>query len=233
MHNKDNDISILEHKGHRERLKERFRKSKGKGFSDYEILELALFYVIARRDTKILSKLLLKRFNSLSGVFFAERSELSTVNGIGEATIDYLHLIADIVIRVCLPIETEKINILSDWVTVLRYCQLTMGSKTREVFRVLFLNKKNTLIADEFFDIGTVDRITIYPREIARYSLIHGAIAIIMVHNHPSGDSSPSKEDVIMTQKVVDALASINVVVHDHIIVSKNSHFSFRSANLI
>lgn len=222
-----------QHKGHRFRLKERFKKSRGKGFNDYELLELLLFYSIARRDTKALSKNLLKRFKSLSGVLFAEKSELMVVKGLGESSADYLQIISEVFARICLPIDSSKINILSDWVTVLRYCQLTMGFKNREAFRVLFLNKKNILIAEEFFDVGTVDKIAIYPREVARHSLIHGAIAVLMVHNHPSGDPSPSNEDVVMTKRVIEALLPINVSLHDHIIVSKDAHFSFRGANLI
>jgi len=220
-------------KGHRRRLRERINKAGCKSLSNHELIEFLLFYTIYRRDTKAIAKDLLKRFGSLNAVVYADKSEIMSAAGIGEITADYFSLLAELFSRICLPLEDGNVNVFSDWVAVLRYCQLTMGSKNREALRVLFLNKKNILIADEFFDVGTVDKIAIYPREVARYALIHGALAILLVHNHPSGDPSPSKEDIIMTNKIIDTLKPINILVHDHLIVSKNSHFSFRAAGII
>ncbi|CAL7959215.1 DNA repair protein RadC [Alphaproteobacteria bacterium] len=219
--------------GHRTRLRERFAKVAIRSFPDYEILELLLFQVIARRDTKKLAKDLLSHFGSLHGVIFADSGELMAITGIGETVANYLRLLSDLFSRLCIPIRQQKINVLNNWLSVLNYCKFTMGFKKHESFRVLFLNKKNILIADEFFNTGTVDKIAIYPREIARYALLYGACAIILIHNHPSRDINPSKEDIEITQKVIGALAAVNVTMHDHLIIAGDEYFSFRGNDLL
>jgi len=219
--------------GHRKRLRDRFARSPLRTLSDYEILEIILFNIFARRDTKALSKTLLTRFGSLSAILSADPADLHTISGVGAKFICHMKLLQDFFSRLLLPIQLEKTHILNNWLAVLNYCQFTMGFKTKEYFRVLFLNKKNILIADELFDLGTVDKIIVYPREIAKQAILHGAFAIIMVHNHPSGDVSPSKDDIEVTKRVFNALEAVNVVLHDHVIIAKQEHFSFRSNNLI
>ncbi len=219
--------------GHRLRLRNRFMRSSIRSLPDYEILEMVLFQVFHRKDTKELSKILLNKFGSLAAVISADPVELRTIPGIGDTSIIYFKLLHDLFSRLFIPIQLEDVHILNSWLAVLNYCQLTMGFKKKEYFRVLFLNRKNLLIADELFDSGTIDRIVVYPREIARQSLVHGASAVILVHNHPSGDISPSKEDIEITQKISNALSSISVNLHDHLIIAQDKHFSFRANNLL
>lgn len=219
--------------GHRARLKTRFINAPRRALPDYEVLELILFYAIARKDTKPLAKLLLKKFGSLAGIVFADDSALKTIPGVGDGVIFFIKLLSDFFSRICVPQQKGEVHVLSSWLAVLNYCQLTMGFKKSESFRVLFLNKKNVLIADEFVDAGTIDKIAIYPREISKMALLHGASAIILVHNHPSGDPNPSREDIEITNKIIDALGPINVIMHDHVIVAEHNHFSFKAASLI
>ena len=219
--------------GHRNRLKNRFLNAPKRSLPDYEILEMILFYAVIRRDTKPIAKVLMKKFGSLAGVVFADDASLKAVTGIGDGIVFFIKLLADFFSRLCVPQQKGEIHVLNSWLAVLNYCQLTMGFKKSESFRVLMLNKRNILIADEFVDAGTVDKIAIYPREIARMSLLNGASAIILVHNHPSGDPTPSKEDIEITMRVVEALVPINVTIHDHIIVAEHNHFSFKASNLL
>lgn len=219
--------------GHRHRLKSRFLNSPRRTLQDYEILEMILFLIIPRRDTKPLAKLLLHKFGTLAGVVFADDSALKTINGIGDSFVFLMKLLADFFSRICVPQQKGEVHILSSWLAVVHYCQLTMGFKKSESYRVLFLNKRNALIADEFVEAGTVDKIAIYPREISKMSLLHGASAIILVHNHPSGDPTPSKEDIDITNRIINALVPINVIMHDHLIVAEHKHFSFKASGLI
>lgn len=224
---------ISHHSGHRSRLRARFMKVPSRSLPDYEILEMLLHQVITRKDTKKLAKDLLTRFGSLQSIIFADIADLKAMEGIGECTIYYLKFLADLFSRLCVPITSNDFHVLSSWLSVLNYCQLTMGFKKKEYFRVLFLNKRNILIADEFLDTGTVDRVTVYPREIAKLALLHGASAIIMVHNHPSGNVTASKEDIEITNSIERALVSIGVQLHDHLIVALDKHFSFRGSGLL
>lgn len=226
------DISKL-NLGHRGRLKEKFLNSPKRSLQDYEILEMILFYIIPRRDTKPMAKILLKKFGSLAGIIFADDSALESIKGIGDGVVLYVKLFSDLFSRICIPKDKGQVNILSSWLAVINYCQLTMGFKKSEAFRVLMLNKRNILIGDEFIESGTVDKIAIYPREISKMALLHGATAIILVHNHPSGDPTPSKEDIEITKRIIDALGPINVSMHDHIVVAEHKHFSFKASGLI
>lgn len=223
----------FEKKGHRRRMHERFKRGKYRSLVDSDLLEILLFYSIARKDTKPIARALMKQFKSLAAIIFADEAELRNVPGVGDKTIEFIGMLSDLFSRMCVPLDEGKTHILSDWMSVLKYCQFTMGFKNREAFRVLFLNKKNKLIADELFETGTVDRVTIYPREVARHAVTYGAVAILLVHNHPSGQVSPSKEDIVMTRKIESSLSAINVSLHDHIIVTQDKHFSFRAANLL
>jgi DNA repair protein RadC len=219
--------------GHRKRLRERFARSALHALPDYEILEMLLFLVFRQSDTKALSKSLLSKFGSLGGVIAADATGLKMIEGIGDAVVNHFKLLQDVFSRLMLPTRNEKVNVLNNWLAVLHYCQFTTGFKKKEYFRVLFLNKKNLLVADELFDSGTVDKVAIYPREIAKQALMHYASAVILVHNHPSGDVNPSKEDIEITKKICFALKAVNVSLHDHLIVSKDNHFSFRGHNLL
>lgn len=229
----DKMLGINSNAGHRLRLKERFLRSPIRTLPDYEILEMLFFKVFNRGDTKALSKKLLQRFGSLAGVMSADKSDLKSVEGIGDGVLEYIKLLQDAFSRLMLPIKFEQSHVLNSWMSVLNYCQFTLGFKKKEYFRALFLNKKNILVADELFDSGTIDRITIYPREIAKLALFHSASSVLIVHNHPSGEVQPSEEDKKITKKIVDALNAVNVGLHDHLIVAGNNHFSFKANALI
>ena len=220
--------------GHRKRLKERFFKSPIRTVPDYEILEMLLFYVIPVRDTKSIAKLLLKKFGSLAGVINAEEIQLDEIKGIGQSVAIYFKLLKDFFSRLHISNDFEKkVHILNNWNAVINYCNLTMGFQKTECFKILYLNVKNALIYEEVIDYGTVDRIAIHPREIVKNALIHSASAVILVHNHPSGEITPSKQDMELTDMIVSGLKSVNITVHDHIIVSHNDYYSFKSNDLI
>ena len=219
--------------GHRKRLKERFIKSSIRSLPDYELLELILFSSISRRDTKPLAKRLLSKFGSLIAVISSDPADLLAIQGVGFSTVLQMKIYLDLLSRIHVPPELKNINIINNWTSVLNYCSLTMGFKTKEHFRILFLNKRNILVADELLDSGTVDKVSVYPRELVKQSLYHNASAIILIHNHPSGEAKPSKDDIEITQKISSTLATINVAVHDHVIVAHHSHFSFRGNGLL
>lgn len=220
--------------GHRSRVRERYNKADIRDFADYEILEMLLFYSIPRADTKQIAKQLLKRYGSLAGVFGADPADVIRIEGVGEATVYLFKLLSDAFSRLFIPVnENAKFNILNNWQAVINYCRLTMGvKKSKEYFRVLYMNSKNHLIDDQV-DEGTVDKVLVYPREIARKVIEIGASAIILVHNHPSGDPKPSHEDIVMTRSIAEAIKSLGATVHDHIIICDFEHFSFRSNKLI
>lgn len=220
--------------GHRKRLKERFFKSPIRIAPDYEILEMLLFYVIPVRDTKLIAKLLLKKFGSLVGVINAEQVQLAEIRGIGRSVAIYFKLLKDFFSRLHIPNNLEKkVHILNNWNSVINYCNLTMGFQKTESFKILYLNAKNVLINEEVIDYGTVDRIAIHPREIVKNALTNCASAVILVHNHPSGEVTPSKQDIELTNMIVSGLKSVNITVHDHIIVSHNDYYSFKTNDLI
>jgi DNA repair protein RadC len=226
--NKENDVI-----GHRRRLKERFMKAALRSLPDYEILELILFSSIVRRDTKPLAKKLLSKFGSLIAVISADPVDLLAVAGVSFSVVLQMKIYLDLLSRLHLPPDLKNINVLNSWTSVLNYCSLTMGFKAKEHFRILFLNKRNILIADEILDSGTVDKVNVYPRELVKQSLYHNASAVILIHNHPSGEAKPSRDDLEITQKIVGTLATINVSVHDHVIVAHHAHFSFRGNGLL
>lgn len=217
--------------GHRKRLKEKFLLSTNH-FSDYEILEILLFYAIPRKDVKPLAKTLLKTFGSLDGVINATHDKLLSVSGITDNTYIAFSVIKEIIQRM-LKQNIMHQNILSSWDALLEYLKITMGHNKTEQSRILFLNKKNILIADELQNVGTVDQTPLYPREVVKRALFHESSAIILVHNHPSGNPTPSKADITLTQSIIDACNTINVTVHDHVIISKNNFYSFKSNLLI
>lgn len=218
--------------GHRNRLRQRFMKSGADSLPDYELLELILFPALPRRDTKPLAKALLKHFGSFAEVISADPRELQTIDGIGEAAVVALKTVQAASLRLALG-EVMDRPVLTSWDKLVKYCRASMAYEKSEQFRILFLNKKNVLIADEVQQQGTVDHTPVYPREVMRRALELGATAIIMVHNHPSGDPSPSRADIEMTKEVKEAGEKLGIVVHDHVIVSKSGNNSFKTMGLL
>ena len=218
--------------GHRERLRERFFAAGADALSDYELLEMALFASLPRRDTKPLAKELLKKFGSFSEVIHAPVARLREVKGIGDASINQLKLLAAAAGRAAKR-EIERKVALSSWNEVIDYCRSGMAFADKEQFRLLFLDKRNQLIADEIQQTGTVDHTPVYPREVIKRALELSATALILVHNHPSGDPTPSQADIQMTKAIIDIAAPLGISVHDHIIVGKNGHASLKGMRLI
>lgn len=222
----------VDHLGHRQRVKERFIKSNPEIFGDYELIELLLFSAIPRRDVKPLAKKLLKEFGSLRALVHCDIYKLLQIPGTNKNVYITFALIKEISRRLLL-VDELKENVLSSWDSVIDYLKAHMGNNMTEQFRVLFLNKKNILIADEVQSSGTIDQTAIYPREIIRKGLFYGAGAIILVHNHPSGNPKPSKADIELTNIIVKACKPFDITVHDHIIIAKNKTFSFKSNLLL
>ena len=218
--------------GHRERLRERFYGAGPEALSDYELLEMALFPALPRRDTKPLAKALLKQFGSFAEVIHAPVARLREVDGIGEASINQIKLLAAAASRVAKGEIRRKIA-LSSWNDVIEYCRTGMAFAEKEQFRLLFLDKRNQLIADEMQQTGTVDHTPVYPREVIKRALELSATALILVHNHPSGDPTPSQADIQMTKAIVEIATPLGISVHDHIIVGKNGHASLKGLKLI
>jgi DNA repair protein RadC len=218
--------------GHRERLRNRFRDGGETALADYEILELLLFRLIPRRDTKPIAKALIARFGTLGGVIGAPAALLQEVKGIGENVALDLKLIANVAQRM-LKSELREKQVLSSWSSVIDYCHAAMAYETTEQFRILFLDKRNVLIADEIQGRGTIDHTPVYPREVVKRALELSATAVILVHNHPSGDPTPSRADIDMTRTIVDTAKPLGITVHDHIIIGKDGHASLRGLRLI
>ncbi|QDG77016.1 DNA repair protein RadC [Labrenzia sp. PHM005] len=219
-------------KGHRQRLRERFRKNGAQSLADYELLEFLLFSALPRQDTKAIAKALLKRFGSFPAVLSASRVRLKEIKGISDVSIDTLHAVHAAIGRFHLGTVDER-KLLDSWSKVMDYLQATMERSDIEQFRVLYLDKKNGLIADEVQQTGTVDHTPVYPREVVRRALDHGSTAVILVHNHPSGDPTPSRADIQMTRQLVDIAKPLGIEIHDHIIVGLRSHVSFKGLQLI
>jgi DNA repair protein RadC len=218
--------------GHRERLRDRFAKGGADAMPDYELLELTLFAALPRRDTKPLAKALLARFGSFAEVIAAPRARLLEVKGVGEGVVHHLKIVEAAAHRLA---KTRVINrpALSSWTALLDYCTAAMARAQNEEFRVLFLDRKNILIADEVQNRGTVDHTPVYPREIIKRALELSASSIILVHNHPSGDPTPSKADIVMTREVAGAAKALGIAVHDHLVIGRGGHASFKSLGLL
>ena len=218
--------------GHRERMRVKFAKAGASAMAEYEILEMLLYRSIRQGDTKPVSKRLIEEFGSLSEVLSAPIARLQEVKGIGEAIALDLKLIQAAGALLASGGIRER-PLLTSWTKVLEYCRATMAFEDREMFRILFLDKKNRLIKDEVQQVGTVDHTPVYPREVAKRALELSATAIILVHNHPSGDPTPSRADIDMTKVIVDVLNPLGVTVHDHIIIGREGHASMKGLQLI
>ena len=233
--------TVSPHAGHRERLRDRARAGGMAALPDYELLELFLFRSIPQRDVKPLAKALLSRFGSLEAVLASEEAQLRTIVApdshgrplkVGPETALDLKLLHEAALR--MGRESVKTRpVVSSWSALLSYVRLALAHETREQFRVMFLDRKNQLILDEVMNHGTVDHAPVYPREIMRRALELSSSAIILVHNHPSGDPTPSPADIDMTKQVIQAGRSLNVAVHDHLVVGRDGVASFKSLGLI
>ena len=225
--------------GHRERLRSRFLASGPDALADYELVELLLFFSVWRRDTKPLAKQLLERFGGIGGLLAADLERYRDIDELtrgGEEDLKFTAVLLKAVQAMLQRALKEQIKdrpVIGSWTVLIEYLQLAMTHEPAEHFRILFLDKKNILIKDEVQSRGTVDHTPLYPREVVKRALELAASAIIMVHNHPSGDPTPSKPDIEMTRQVVNGLAAVNITVHDHIIVGKNRHTSFKASGLI
>jgi DNA repair protein RadC len=217
--------------GHRQRLRERFAQGP-EALPDYELLELVLFRTIARGDVKGIAKALIHRFGSFSEVVAAAPDLLAEIKGVGPAIVHDLKLIEAAARRVALGAVKDR-QVLGSWSSVIEYCRTAMAFAEIEQFRLLFLDKKNGLIGDEVMQRGTVDHTPVYPREIVRRALQLNASALILVHNHPSGDPAPSRADIEMTREIVSLAEPMGIVVHDHLIVGRKGHASFRALGLL
>jgi DNA repair protein RadC len=217
---------------HRARLRERLLAGGTDALPDYELLEFLLFSAQPRHDTKPLAKALIARFGGLAGVLGADREALKAVHGMGDASVATVLAVRAAAARF-LRAEVKEREVISSWQALIDYCAAQAGFAETEEFRLLFLDRKNALIADERQQRGTVDHTPVYPREIVKRALELGASALIMVHNHPSGDTTPSKADIDMTRAVAKALGAVGIALHDHVVVGRGRHSSFRTLGLI
>jgi DNA repair protein RadC len=218
--------------GHRERLRTRFREAGAEALSDYELLEAVLFRALPRRDVKPLAKELIATFGSFAEVIAAPARRLREIKGIGDSVITDLKIVQAAANRVVKG-EVKRRPVLSSWSAVLDYCRSAMAFAEKEHLRVLFLDKRNQLIADEVQQTGTVDHTPVYPREVVKRALELSATAIVLVHNHPSGDPTPSRADIQMTQQIREIAKPLGIDLHDHIIVGKEGHASLKGLRLI
>ncbi|MCW9040536.1 MAG: DNA repair protein RadC [Rhodospirillales bacterium] len=218
--------------GHRKRLRERFVKGGPDAVADYELLEMVLYGALPRRDTKGLAKELIKRFGSFAEVISADPAELREIEGVGDGVVAMLKVVQAAALRLT---RHEVIDrpVLSSWDRLLDHCRAGMAREKTEQFRVLFLNNANRLIADEVQQKGTVNHTPVYPREVMKRALELGASALIMVHNHPSGDPTPSRADIAMTKEVADAAEKLGITLHDHVIIGRSGATSLKAAGLI
>jgi DNA repair protein RadC len=220
--------------GHRDRLRQRFREGGADALPDYELLELLLFAAIPRQDVKPLAKRMLEAFDGdLAELLAAPRERLKEIEGVGDAVVDQLKIVGAAANRL-LREKAKKADVtLSSWRALIDYCMAQMAREQTEQFRILFLDRKNKLLRDEVQGRGTVDHTPVYPREVVKRALELGASAIILVHNHPSGDPTPSSSDVDMTKQIIDAAKTLDIAVHDHLIIGRGGHASLKQLGLM
>ncbi|MDU8910200.1 DNA repair protein RadC [Aestuariicoccus sp. MJ-SS9] len=217
---------------HRARLRERFMVGGADALPDYEMLELVLFRAIPRRDVKPLARALLDRFGDFNGVLSAPVSRLTETPGVGDAVVTELKIIEAAAHRLSRARVLRK-EVISSWDALVDYCHTTMAHRETEQFRVLYLDRKNVLIADEAQARGTVDHVPVYPREVVKRGLEVNASAMILVHNHPSGDPTPSQTDIDMTAQIQLAVEALGITLHDHLIIGRSRELSFRAEGLL
>lgn len=220
------------HSGHRQRLRDRFMRAGTDALADYEVLELILFRAVPRRDIKPLAKDLIEKFGSAGATIGADPARLMEVPGISEAIAIEFKIVQAAALKLSQAAIMDK-PVISSWSALLNYCKAAMAYNTTEQFRILFLDNKNRLIADEVQQTGTIDHTPVYPREVVKRALELAATAIILVHNHPSGDPTPSTADIEMTKLIADTARPLKIRLHDHLIIGKGNHASFKSLGLI
>ncbi|MFK7868147.1 MAG: DNA repair protein RadC [Roseobacter sp.] len=213
---------------HRQRLRKRFIEGGAEAMPDYELLELVLFRAIPRRDVKPLARKLLNHFGDFNRTVSASPERLRAVTGVGDAVVTELKIVEASAQRLARSKIIQQ-NVVSSWDALLDYCHTSMAHRETEQFRVLYLDRKNVLIADEAQAKGTVDHVPVYPREVAKRALELNASALILVHNHPSGDPTPSQSDISMTEQINAACVALGLTLHDHLIIGKSCELSFRS----
>ena len=218
--------------GHRDRLRERFKRAGVEGVQDYELLELILFRAIPRRDVKPLAKELIAKFGGFAEALSAPMARLMEVKGVSENVALEMKIAQAAALKLA-QARVLKRPVISSWNDLIAYCRAAMADEATEMFRILFLDKKNILIADEVQQRGTVDHTPVYPREVVKRALELGASALILVHNHPSGDPTPSRADIEMTNQIAKAASALNIRVHDHIVIGKAHEASFKSLGLL
>ena len=217
---------------HRQRLRARFRDRGAGSLPDYELLELVLFRALPRQDVKPLARALLDRFGDFNGVVSAPEARLLEQNGVGDAVVTELKIVEAAAQRLARARVIRR-SVISSWDALLDYCRTTMAHRDTEQFRVLYLDRKNVLVADEEQAEGTVDHVPVYPREVIKRALALNASAMILVHNHPSGDPSPSESDILTTREIERAGSALSITLHDHLIIGKSSEFSFRASGYL
>lgn len=217
--------------GHRARVRERVMKSGVEALADYELLELLLFYAIERIDTKPLAKRLLERFGTLGDVFAAEPAQLREFE-IDQKTLILFRTAREAGRRLA-ERKVKDMPVLTNWQQLIDYCHAALAHEKTEQFRILFLDRKNVLIADEVQQRGTIDHTPVYPREVVKRALALNAAALILVHNHPSGDPKPSRDDIEMTKEIRKAAEALGISIHDHLVIGRKGHASFRSLGLL
>jgi DNA repair protein RadC len=217
-----------DYKGHRERVRKRLLAAGAEAFADYELLELLLFYSIERVDVKPLAKALLKEFGSLGGILAASREQLEKQDKLGERTLVHFKAMRETARRLLKESVADR-PVVSSWNQLLDYCRIAMADEQTERFRILFLDRKNKIIRDELQQTGTVDHTPVYPREVIKRALELGASSLILVHNHPSGDPTPSQADIAMTRELGEVGAKLGITLHDHVVIAKGGFRSFKA----
>ncbi|GGC96608.1 RadC family protein [Aquisalinus flavus] len=218
--------------GHRERLRARFVKAGVDGVQDYELLELVLFRAIPRKDVKPLAKTLLARFGSFADVLAAPRERLKEITGVSDTVVTEMKIVQAAAVKFAQDNILQR-TVLSSWADLLSYCRTATAYEKIEQFRILFLDNKNILIADEKQQTGTINHTPVYPREVVKRALELDAASMILVHNHPSGDPTPSRPDIDMTNRIVEAAGAVGIRVHDHLVIGRGQHVSFKGLGLL
>lgn len=219
-------------KGHRKRLQARFVAGGADAMPDYELLELLLFFTLRQGDVKPLARALIERFGDLGRVIAAPPEALREVDGAGDSVVRDLKIVEAAAHRIARARVLHR-HALTDWAALVDYCHATMGHRRTEQFRILFLDTKNILIADEAQATGTVDHVPVYPREVVKRALQLEAKALILVHNHPSGDPTPSAADIDMTARIARACETLDLILHDHLIIGESRELSFRASGYL
>lgn len=220
--------------GHRERLRRRFLLGGGRDMPDYELLELLLTIAISRRDVKPLAKELIRKFGSFAEVVNAPLEELMLVKGVKENTVAVLRIVRECSVRSSWQsLKGTDAPVISDFDAMVDYCRSAMAYQMVEEFRIIFLNSKLYVIGEEIQQRGTVDQVAIHPREVIKSAMMHGASAMILVHNHPSGIVTPSKADMEITKRIKEAAEAVSIRLFDHLIISKSSVYSFHNQGFV